>query len=371
MNGVKGRLAGIDAARALALIGMLMVHFGPKGETDLLGRLYALPHGRASVLFVLVAGVGVALLSSRPEKQADARLRLFCFALFLLPVGLALEALEHPVAVILQHYAMFYILGIAAMGLSRRWLAALATLFTLVGPLIFYAGMMVAPSVFDRESAELGDSLLAIASALLLTGPYPLIVWGGPLLWGMWIGRHELRDRRFRWSLMGVGAGLAIYAFVVSELFFLWLGEPGETPDWRFLFAHTAHSEMLLWLVGATGSACFVLGATLEVAERFPRAIAPLADLGCMALTVYTAQILVLTVAAPVVHHDELLPAIASVTTFTVLSIAFAVTWRHTIGRGPVERLMYLTWEAANGLRHGQEPAGSRSRPGAPPRPAA
>jgi uncharacterized membrane protein YeiB len=348
------RLAGVDVARALALIGMLMVHFGPKGETDILGRLYALPHGRASVLFVLVAGVGIALLSSSPEKHADARLRLLCFALFLLPLGLLLEGLRHPVAIILHHYAVFFLLGIAAMGLSKRWLGVLAAAWTLIGPLIFYAGMMVAPSAFDRESAELGGSIVSIVSALLFTGPYPLLVWGAPLLWGLWIGRHDLRDRRLRWAMMGIGVGLAAWTYVASELLFAWVGEPGETPDWRFVFAHSAHSEMPLWIIGALGSAIFVLGGVLELADRFPRVAAPLAALGQMALTIYVVQILVLTAAAPLVHQDAVLPAIVSVVTFTLLTTLYAMAWRQTVGRGPVEQLMHALWLWADGLRTAQ-----------------
>ncbi len=356
------RLSGIDVARALALIGMLMVHFGPKGGTDILGRLYALPHGRASVLFVLVAGVGVALLSSRPEKHAYARLRLFCFSLFLLPLGLALEGLRHPVAIILHHYAVFFLLGIAAIRLTRRWLAVLASAFTIVGPLVFFAGMMVAPTLFDRESAEIGDPMTSIVSALLFTGPYPLIVWGAPLLWGLWIGRHDLRDRVLRFRLMGVGASLTLWAYVLSELLFRWVGEPGEPPDWRFLFAHSAHSEMPFWMIGGIGSAIFVLGAVLELSERFPRFVAPLSALGQMALTVYVLQILVLTAAAPLVHHDAVEPAIVSVATFTLLATVYAVIWRQVIGRGPVERLMHTLWLWAAGLR-AEEPQRAGLRP--------
>jgi hypothetical protein len=48
----------------VAVLGMVMVHFGPTpAPNTVLGNLYDVPHGRASVLFVLLAGVGVALLA--------------------------------------------------------------------------------------------------------------------------------------------------------------------------------------------------------------------------------------------------------------------------------------------------------------------
>lgn len=345
-----GRLLGVDVARALALVGMLMVHFGPKGETDLLGRLYALPHGRASILFVLVAGIGVSLLGRRPEVRTDARLRLFCFALFLLPLGLALEALHHPVAVILHHYAVFYLLGIAAMGLSSRVLAWLAGIASVVGPLIFYAGMMVAPKMFARESAELGDSLVTIFSALLFTGPYPLIVWSGPLLWGMWIGRQDLHEPRVRRRMMWTGAAIAVVAIVASEVLFRTFGEPASNTDWRFIFAHTAHSEMPLWIIGGIGSAVFAFGLIMEISAHWTKLVRPLAMLGQMALTVYVAQVLLLTAAGPMLRQDEAGAALIIVALLTFVATVFAVIWRRYQRRGPVERAMHAVWEAADAM---------------------
>jgi hypothetical protein len=45
------------------VLGVIMVHFGPTPVPDAaLGNLYGVSHGRASILFALLAGVGVALL---------------------------------------------------------------------------------------------------------------------------------------------------------------------------------------------------------------------------------------------------------------------------------------------------------------------
>jgi peptidoglycan/LPS O-acetylase OafA/YrhL len=62
---VAGRVRGIDVARALAVVGMVMVHIGPvrMEGSGLVGAAYRLPHGRASILFVVVAGIGVSLLA--------------------------------------------------------------------------------------------------------------------------------------------------------------------------------------------------------------------------------------------------------------------------------------------------------------------
>lgn len=357
------RLSGIDLARGLALIGMLMVHFGPKGETDLLGRLYALPHGRASVLFVLVAGIGVALLSRRAEARGDARLRLFCFALFLLPLGLMLEALHHPVAVILHHYAGFYLFAIAVLGLPARWLGWLAALASVIGPLVFFAGRLIWPDVFSRQSVELGDAPGHILLALTLTGPYPLVVWAAPLLWGLWLGRQDLRSSGLSRRLVWIGSALALVAIAASELLFGALGEPRTPADWRFVFADTAHSQMPLWMIGAIGSAAAMVGLALLAAERWPRLVHAGAMLGQMALTVYVLHVLSLWLIGRWLRHDEVIPAIASVAVFVALATVYALLWRRRHDRGPIEQMMHAVWEAALALRGLGEPAPRKTEP--------
>ncbi len=125
------RLGGVDAARAVAVLGMVMVHFGPTPAPDTaLGNLYGVPHGRASVLFVLLAGVGVALLSAggpsekAPRRLANVRGRLILRAALLLPLGLWLQGLDHGVLVILQYYAVYFVLAAFVLTFPDRWLLA-------------------------------------------------------------------------------------------------------------------------------------------------------------------------------------------------------------------------------------------------------
>ena len=57
-----GRLIGVDAARALALIGMMSVHLLPGTDPDgSASTAYLISSGRASALFAVLAGVGLAL----------------------------------------------------------------------------------------------------------------------------------------------------------------------------------------------------------------------------------------------------------------------------------------------------------------------
>jgi hypothetical protein len=74
--GLPGRLGGVDAARAVAVLGMVIIHFGPNPIPDtFFGNLYEVPHGRASVLFVLLAATTCVLWrAALPRGPLEAAL---------------------------------------------------------------------------------------------------------------------------------------------------------------------------------------------------------------------------------------------------------------------------------------------------------
>lgn len=63
------RMVALDAARGLAVIGMIAINTGPRGDDELLEMLYRIPYGRASLLFVLLGGIGLSLMTRRSRLQ--------------------------------------------------------------------------------------------------------------------------------------------------------------------------------------------------------------------------------------------------------------------------------------------------------------
>src|ERR671913_1219161 len=142
------RLRGVDTARAVAIFGMVMVHFRPFPAPDTaLGNLYGLSHGRASVLFALLAGVGVALLTGgrSSERTSLARGRLVLRGALLLPLGLWLQDFEHGALVILQYYGIYFVFVAFVLTLPDRWLLAGGAAVLGAGPLLYLSGPMVGP----------------------------------------------------------------------------------------------------------------------------------------------------------------------------------------------------------------------------------
>lgn len=339
------RIPGVDLARALAILGMFAVHVGPTDVSGTPGRLYALPHGRASLLFALIAGVGVSLLAgSRSASAARTRWRLLWRAVVLLPLGLWLQGLDHRVFVILQDYALLFVVALVLLRLPDRLLLVLAGAAATLGSAGYLYGLLHASEAFERRAAVWGDPLGDIVHRLVLSGPYPLITWLAPFALGMWLGRRDLHRRDLRgWLVLG-GGTVTVLAALAATTATTWAGV-GEAPvDWRWLWVDDPHSQMPLWVVGSTASACLVLGVCLEAGDAARRLVWPLVAVGQLAFTVYVGHLLALHRWNAVLTADEVGAAAGIVLGLTVASALFAVGWRSLLPRGPLESVLHLPW---------------------------
>ena len=93
------RVEGYDLARALAIVGMVIVNFtvvmgAEAGDPAWLRRLVSSLEGRAAAVFVTLAGVGMSLMSRRARETGHAgdlrseRVSLLKRALFLFVIGI-------------------------------------------------------------------------------------------------------------------------------------------------------------------------------------------------------------------------------------------------------------------------------------------
>ncbi len=350
------RLRGVDAARAIAVLGMVMVHFGPNPRPEtFLGDLYGVSHGRASVLFALLAGVGIALLvGGRSHGQPTTRRpvfldrgRLVFRGALLLPLGLWLQQLDHGAYVILQYYAVYFLFAALVLTLPDRWLLAGGAAVLVGGPLIYLWGAMAAPEWYTGDPTSLDDPAGKIIRDLLLSGKYPLVTWAAPLLAGLWIGRRNLAAPAVRWCLLVLGLAVAVTTALTSNWLTATLGGPFDSlrePGFAVLVTDTPHNQMPLWMLGSIGSACAVLGGMLLLADRLPRATWPLVATGQLALTVYVGHLLLLDAFPELLKRDTVPEAFLTVGAFMLLAVAVSTLWRAVLPRGPLEAALAAPW---------------------------
>lgn len=319
---------------------MLAVHVGPIRDPVGAGaRLYAASHGRAAILFGVLAGVGVSLLAAAATRSRwEAPVTLLWRAAVLLPLGLWLQPLDHGVFVILQNHALLFVLGVVVLAVPDRVLLPAAVLVGTLGSLVYLAGLQLDPVAFARDEVALGQPWREILHGLVLSGPYPLITWAGPFLVGVWVGRLELSRRVVQVRLVAVGLAVAVVAWLTARVLLARV----EPEGWAQVVTDAPHSQMPLWLLGATGSALFVLGGCLLVADRAPRAFWPLAALGQLAFTAYVGHLLVLHVWGEEVRADTPGAAALVVLAGAGIGALAAVLWRAVLPRGPLEAVLHL-----------------------------
>ena len=120
------RIAGIDLARGLAIIGMFTAHLitRPALQADP-ATWIAIVDGRSSILFATLAGVSIGLVTGgatvlEAPALRVARQRLAVRGCLLWLLGIALIATGVPVMVILPAYGILFLLAVPFTRLGAR-----------------------------------------------------------------------------------------------------------------------------------------------------------------------------------------------------------------------------------------------------------
>ncbi|NDK30590.1 DUF418 domain-containing protein [Nesterenkonia haasae] len=335
------RITALDSTRALAIFGMIIVNVGAADSAGLPALIVSVLHGRAAILFIVLAGIGVTILA-RSLKFTSAPLwpSLAWRAAVLMLLGLVFQQLPTGVNVILMLYAALFVCALVAVRLPSGWLQGTAAAMTVFGPITY----IVLHSVGDLPEgpASLVHNPLDSAAAIVLTGPYPLIVWIAPFLFGMWLGRLDLRSPGVHRMLIIAGAVTAGVCSLASWALIRILGEPDAEqvgPD--HLLLASGHSQMPLWVLSAVGTSALIIGTMLILTPRLGRLAYPLVVTGQLALTAYCLHLAAIAVlvrpASENPNRGLLLSAV-----IIGLIIALCVLWRAFAARGPFETLLRL-----------------------------
>ncbi|GGU24270.1 heparan-alpha-glucosaminide N-acetyltransferase domain-containing protein [Nocardioides albus] len=327
------RLVGVDAARCLALLGMMATHvLDPVDASGELTRIQAVAGGRSAALFAVLAGVSLALMTGRqsPVRGRALGLRslgLAARAVLIAAIGLLLGSLGTNIAIILTYYGMLFLIGIPFLGLRARWLWLLGVVWIVVGPLLSLGIRPLLP-LRQYESPEPAQLLEPgrLLAELLVTGYYPAVPWLAYLLIGMAIGRIDLRNRIVVDMIWTGGIIISVSASWLSgrltrlpsvaevllraypgmdidgALIEMSHGLYGQTPidgGWQWLLVVAPHSTTPFDLAQTIGSSMFVIGACQMIALRLPDrwrvGMAVMFGAGTMTLTLYSLHVVMMT----------------------------------------------------------------------------
>lgn len=412
----------MDVTRGVAVLGMMAVHVfgtlnregGPTVATLVAG-------GRSAATFAVVAGLSLAFLSGgragpRPGRGRITAAGIAARGVAIGFIGLVLAYLGSA-DVILSSYGLLFLLAIPLLWAGPRLLAAVAVAAGLIGPVLVYLAAD-GPFAYHGETEDptltsLVTEPLGVLSLLMLSGAYPVVVYLAYVSTGLAVGRLDLRSRRVAWRLLGGGLVLAALAqgLAAHLLFSLggmsrllaavqaeqaddadddddgdgeagsdasdgmgfdvgratdelrWEDPPLAVDSWWYLALPSPHAHTPLDVAHTIGSALALLGLALLVCRirAFRRALRPLADIGSMPLTIYSAHLVVL--ATPLLERRPRALFLA----MTVAAMVFAVAWRRMRGQGPMERLLASLAGRARDAAARRSGGGSPSVTGGPP----
>jgi uncharacterized protein len=351
-----GRTVGLDISRAFAIVGMVVVNYkvtmnASDGGPGWLRTLAATLDGRAAATFVILAGIGASLGSRRARESGDpllqrqARITLARRAAFLFVLGWAFFPIWP--ADILHFYGIY--LGIGAVVLF----APARTLLRLGVAAIFVSFVFIVS--FDYfANWDLDDfSYAGIATPsgflrnLFLDGFHPVLPWIAFYLFGMWLGRTDLRNAAWRRTL-AIRAGVIVVVAEVAA--WIVIGPKGsnleelDDDSWRWLFSVEPIPPLPLYLVAGAATAVLVILGSIWLGHRVSsRVTEPIVATGQLALTIYLAHVIVGMAVLDGfgrLEDQTLTWAVANSLAFAVPTILAAWAWRRRFSRGPVEALM-------------------------------
>lgn len=337
------RLEGLDLARFIAFVGMVIVNFkivmGAEEGTGMLATFTSAFEGRAAATFVVLAGVGLGLAG---QKGLNQTLWLTTKrALFLLVIGLLNMLIFE--ADILHYYAFYFLFGAMLLPLSTRALVGGILLLNLVFVAMILALNYDAGWNWDDYSYSGFWTPLGFIRNLFFNGWHPVIPWLGFVLFGIVLSRQSLGARRTQLILF-IGGAVALFwaeraSGLLEDVF------AAVDPELAILATTDPVPPMPLYFIAGIGAASMVVGLCL-LAENSMKRIGLLnfvAPAGRQSLTLYIAHILVgmgSLEALGLLGGQSVNQAVIAALLFCLAATLYAYLWAKVFKRGPIEAAM-------------------------------
>jgi uncharacterized membrane protein YeiB len=346
------RINGYDVARAVAIAAMILENFKvylleQRAEPHLLVWLSGLTDGRSAPLFVTLAGVGLALFT-KPALEAGDQVALASARKVILIRSLFFLALSGPFIRVwsmdILHFfaAYFFLAAVIFLKSSRRQLLGAALGIVAISTI----------NLVWRGEAYFDDvdywTLPGMMRDTFLDGIHPVLPWLAFFLFGMWIGRLDLRNPVLRHRLLiaslAVAVGAELLSLGLQHISFVGLYDltPANFPH---LFTTRLSPPGPLYVISASATSLVAIVLCFALTEAFPsnRVVKALIAAGQLSLTLYLGHAIV---------GAGFLWAIGRLEDHSVwfldgywagyfaLSVLFAAWWRGRFKLGPLEWVM-------------------------------
>ena len=353
---MKERIIGIDIARALAVIGMIIVNFkivlGEKGLSwvNVFANAF---DGKAAATFVVLAGVGLALMTNSALRNNDlqklqaARIRIAKRALFLFIVGLSYIVIWP--ADILHFYGIYMLIILLLLTSKEKTI-----LISAISLILFYPLLII---IWNYETGWNFDTLEYLdfwtfngfIRNLFFNGFHPVIPWTSFMLFGFWFGKQDLNSDRFIKKAFWASSIAFVAIQILSHLSISFLSEGNEqtASELSQIIGTKPMPPLPIYMFNGIAISISIISACIIIGKRFStnKILLALNKTGQLALTFYVAHVIIGMGIIEAINPDKMgnYPIEFSVgyaLVFSLLCVLFATFWLKQRENGPVEWIM-------------------------------
>jgi len=353
---VKERIIGIDIARALAVIGMIIVNFkvvlGENGLSWVKSFASAF-EGKAAATFVVLAGVGLALMTNSALRNNDsqklktAKIKISKRASFLFIVGLSYTVIWP--ADILHFYGIYMLVILLLLTCNEKTILTSAIALILLYPLTI--GFWNYEKGWNFDTLEYLDfwTFSGFFRNLFFNGFHPVIPWTSFMLFGFWFGKQDLKNNRFIKRAFWISSIAFVAIQIISHLSVSFLSDGNEhtASELAEIIGTNPMPPLPLYMFNGIAISISIISACIMIGKRFStnKLLLALNKTGQLALTFYVAHVILGMGIIEAINPDKMgsYPiefSVAYALVFSLLCVLFATYWLNKRENGPVEFIM-------------------------------
>jgi uncharacterized protein len=353
---MKTRIAGFDLARAYAIFGMFVVNFntvfGSHTDHTGLSGLLNLFNGNSSTLFVMLAGMGVSLMTNRKQYTPQERKSIYSTisrrSWFLFVLGV-LFYLWWP-ADILHFYGGYMHIAVLLLHFSKRYYLYAAALAII----IFHILLTIIPynTGWDFETLTYNDfwTIKGFLRNTFYNGWNSIFPWIAYFLLGMYLGRLDWKDKKITKRILLIGITVYLITFIIQS------SAASITQNKDLLFYLTADylPPFLPFMLSTASFGLILISIFIIIGDKIgeTKMARILASTGQMTLTHYIAHlvlglILLSIITGKTLSYDllketptEPIIILIFAIVYFLFSCTFSYFWTKKYKNGPLEMLM-------------------------------
>lgn len=354
---MKKRIIGFDLARAYAIFGMFIVNFnmvfGNHDDASLLGKFLVLFSGHSSTVFVILAGMGVALMTNRiqeytREDRKRLRYTILKRAAFLFVFGMVF-CFWWP-ADILHLYGGYMSIGALLVFMDKKYYLIAAS----IAIIIFHILLLLIPfeTGWNLSTLEYSDfwTLSGFIRNTFYNGWNPIFPWFAYFAIGLYLGRLDWTLKKTLQRIFMIG--LILYLFVEGIRYgstFLDL-----STEIRELIYADYIPPVLPFLLNTIGFGMMLITGFMLISQYISEKTwaINLAKTGQMTLTHYVSHLsigLIVFALLQGTNYSEIISGKSTVEPlyillysliYFILSMYFGKLWNKKFKQGPLEMIM-------------------------------